>query len=411
MLALCSVPGYADWIVDDLCYSGVPEDDEMKYVQVQSPVTKLVTSVKVPSNIYIADDGYKKYFPVKAIGYRAFRDCLGLTSVTFASKNVTEIAEQAFSGCAKLMSITIPPYVREIKSYTFYECRNLAEVTLSDSLRSIAANAFRNCSKLNNLVFPDVLSFVGASAFCDCSNLVSVKMNKALKEIGISAFQNCLRLSTLELSPVVNSIGRSAFEGCAALTAVTFPLNVSYIGDRAFYGCTGLSEVIFQASKVKVSIRSQLFEGCTNLTKVTIPDNVFRIYERAFYGCAKLSAVTLPSSITAMGNSAFGGCAALDTVKSYIVNPFVLEEKVFEDVSPKCVLMVPYGEKEHYIEAGWTTEVFKGGIVEMDAPEGIENITVRQQDEGAWYTVNGVKVETPQRGNIYIHNKKSILIK
>ena len=411
VLLLCCVPGYADWAVDDLWYSGVSENDELVSVQVKSPVTKLVTSVKVPSNIYIADDGYKKYYQVRSVGYRAFVDCLVLTSVTFASKNVSEIGEQAFSGCVKLTSISIPPSVKEIKSYTFYECRNLTEVVLSDSLRSIAGNAFKGCSKLKNIIFPNQLSSVGANAFNGCSNLISVKMNGGLKEIGIGSFQNCLRLSSLEISPVLNSIGRSAFEGCEALTAVTFPLNVSYIGDRAFYGCTGLSEAVFQPSKVKVSIRSQLFEGCVNLAQVFMTDNVFRIYERAFYGCAKLSAVTLPASISAIGASAFEGCVALDTVKSYIVNPFALAERVFENISPNCVLLVPYGEKQRYIEAGWTTEVFKGGVVEMDAPEGIRDIVVSRQEEGTWYTVDGIKVDAPQHGKIYIHNRKSVLVK
>ena len=73
--------------------------------------------------------------------------------------------------------------------------------------------------------------------------------------------------------------------------------------------------------------------------------------------------------------------------------------------------MVPYGEKQRYIEAGWTTEVFKGGVVEMDAPEGIRDIVVSRQEEGTWYTVDGIKVDAPQHGKIYIHNRKSVLVK
>ena len=37
---------------------------------------------------------------------------------------------------------------------------------------------------------------------------------------------------------------------------------------------------------------------------------------------------------------------------------------VFDSFSANCVLTVPYGTRDAYIAAGWTTDIFKGGIVE-----------------------------------------------
>ncbi|MBQ5378222.1 MAG: hypothetical protein IIU48_06850, partial [Prevotella sp.] len=35
-------------------------------------------------------------------------------------------------------------------------------------------------------------------------------------------------------------------------------------------------------------------------------------------------------------------------------------------ISSSCILYIPHGTRQAYIDKGWTTEVFKGGIVEMD---------------------------------------------
>ncbi len=77
----------------------------------------------------------------------------------------------------------------------------------------------------------------------------------------------------------VTSIGTSAFEGLTNLQSVTLPTSVTTIGTDAFYGCTKLGSV-------------NLEEGLTTINL------------RAFYNC-KLTEITVPSTVTSIGNSAF----------------------------------------------------------------------------------------------------------
>ena len=62
------------------------------------------------------------------------------------------------------------------------------------------------------------------------------------------------------------------------------------------------------------SIGKSAFSGCTGLTSVTIPNSVTTIGWSAFRGCAGLTSVTIPNSVTEIGWSAFEGCTALTSV-------------------------------------------------------------------------------------------------
>ena len=142
------------------------------------------------------------------------------------------------------------------------------------------------------------------------------------------------------------------------------------------------------------SIDASAFRQCTLLTSVTIPEGVTTFGSFSFRDCSSLTSVIIPESVTGISSSAFRGCSALTSVISHIKEPFAFGFRAFDSISDACVLYVPKGTKEAYIAAGWTEEVFKGGIMEME-PE----LTPLEEDQTV-DIADEITEETNLDGNI-----------
>jgi hypothetical protein len=198
-----------------------------------------------------------------------------------------------------------------------------------------------------------------------------------LTSIGNCAFEYCSKLTSVTIPNSVTSIGELAFCYCESLTSVTIPNSVTSIGDGAFY-CCGLTSVTI--GNGVTSIGNSAFWNCSGLTSVIIPESVTSIGVKAFLGCKGLTSITIPGSVTSIGQGAFVGCTSLTSVVSEIQEPFAFGDDAFSGISSNCVLTVPAGTRNAYIAAGWTTDVFQGGIVEDGAMAQnvlyVEDITV-----------------------------------
>ena len=96
--------------------------------------------ITIPSSIKVNEVEYS----VKSIGYRAFADCSGLTSVTIPN-SVTSIGNSAFYYCSGLTSVAIPNSVTSICDYAFNRCSSLTSITIPNSVTSIGDYAFSDC--------------------------------------------------------------------------------------------------------------------------------------------------------------------------------------------------------------------------------------------------------------------------
>ena len=119
--------------------------------------------IKYNGGVYTSND---------KLGYAAFSDCSGLTSLTIPS-SVTSIGEYAFYGCSGLTSLTIPSSVTSIGYYAFSGCSGLTSLTIPSSVTSIDDNAFSGCSGLTSIyVYPEKVPILGTGVFsgCDAKN-------------------------------------------------------------------------------------------------------------------------------------------------------------------------------------------------------------------------------------------------
>ena len=208
-----------------------------------------LTSITIPNSVTsIGDD-------------RVFEDCTGLTSINVASDNnyysdnngvlfnkkktelirypegksqisytipnsVTSIGYGAFKDCTGITSITIPNSVTSIGNYDFYGCTGLTSITIPNSVTSIGSNAFGYCTSLTSITIPNSVTSIGVWAFCSCDGLTSITIPDS-----------------------VTSIGYGAFEYCSGLTNITIPNSVTSIGRYAFYDCGDLKDVYYIGSK------------------------------------------------------------------------------------------------------------------------------------------------------------------
>ena len=198
---------------------------------------------------------------ITSIGEIAFRDCTGLTSVSFPA-SLTSIGKNAFDGCKGLTSV---------------------DLSICTSLTSIGGYAFDGCTGLTSVSFPASLTSIGWSAFEKCSGLTTVSLSgcTSLTSIGESAFEGCSSLTSVTVdvgnstykavdNVVYTKDGTTLVFAAGGLTSVTIPNTVTSIGNGAFDGCTGITSVSFPASLTKIG--RWAFSGCDNLTSATFAD-------------------------------------------------------------------------------------------------------------------------------------------
>ena len=104
---------------------------------------------------------------LKSIGEDTFAYCDNLASITIPS-SVTEIGSYAFAYCDKLTTVTILNGMTSISDGTFCGCSNLASITIPSSVTSIGSYAFSSCSNLASITvkwteaekIPDITDYV-----------------------------------------------------------------------------------------------------------------------------------------------------------------------------------------------------------------------------------------------------------
>ena len=298
-------------------------------------------------------------------GY-AFYNCSSLTSVTIPS-SVTSIGGSAFRGCSGLTSVTIPNSVKSIGEYAFEGCSGLTSVHITDleawckivfhdNPLGYAKHLFMDGKEITDLVIPNSVTSIGQSAFRDCFGLTSVTIPNSVTLIGYDAFNGCSSLTSVTIPNSVTEIGNYAFYSCSGLTSVTIGNSVTSIGNYTFYNCYFEKQnfinnstldaeankywganivdskengfyikdgvlLEYAGSETSITIPSSVtsigrsaFFGRPGLTSITIPSSVTSIGYEAFFGCSGLTSITIPSSVTSIGDEAFRGCSGLTSI-------------------------------------------------------------------------------------------------
>ena len=259
-------------------------------------------NIEIPSRVIYESKTYR----VTEIGYKAFRECRRLTSVTIPN-SVAKIGDEAFQGCFGVTSVTIP-----------------------NSVTKLGVDAFRTCFMLTSVTIPNSVTSIGEGSFRFCSGLTSVTISNSVTSIGDHAFSYCSGLTSVTIPNSVISIGEYAFSYCLGLTSVTIPNSVISIGEYAFDGCSGLASIhVDNDNKSYGSINGVLYnKDITTLLLCPMAKEY----------------VEIPNSVTSIGESAFSGYSRLTSIYCHAITPPSGDNSVFGETTLKeCKLYVPTG--------------------------------------------------------------------
>ncbi len=282
----------ADFEVDGICYNVTSSTDlavEVTYKDYELYHGRIT----IPETVTVSEKTYK----VTGIGYQAFADCSGLTSITLP-EGLTSIGEYAFSNCSSLTSITLPEGLMSIGDWAFQYCSRLRTVINHSNLNIekgssahgyVAYYAYRviqnEVDYAGDFLFEKINDQYYLSAYLGDDSVLTLPEKYKDNDYVIkeNAFRDFKKLISITLPKGLTSIGNSAFEDCRGLTSIVIPESLTSIGDNAFDGCKGLASI-------------------------TLPDGLTSIGESAFYACSGLTSITLPKGLTSTGNGAFRGC-------------------------------------------------------------------------------------------------------
>ena len=181
-------------------------------------------------------------------------------------------------------------------------------------LTVIEMSAFGFCN-FETVTLPEGLTDIEGYAFGYCTSLKSISFPSTLRSLGFHAIRDCYSLTTVEIPGNLDDLSDAAFDNCTSL--------------RAFYGkyasddhrwliADGVVKAFAPADLTACSIPSYataigdyVFHSCSKLKTITIPDGVLTIGSGSFAGCSAMSTVTIPETVTAIGPGAFSQCFGL----------------------------------------------------------------------------------------------------
>lgn len=277
-------------------------------------------------------------FHVTSIGYNAFSDCYGITSVTLPD-SITSIDTCAFIRCYALNSINIPFGVTYLGSSAFEECSSLTSITLPSGITAIDDETFSKCIRLNSINIPFGVTSIGDSAFTECSSLTSVTIPESVTAIGNDAFSYCSGLTSITVPFGVTSIGNDAFSDCTNLNNITLPDSVTSIGYSVLYNTKYYDDTNNWENNV-LYIGKHLIDAEQSISgSYSVKNGTLTIASNAFSSCSKLTSVTIPDSVISIGYAAFYNTGYYNTSANWennvlYIGKFLLEAKT--GISKTC---------------------------------------------------------------------------
>ncbi len=256
---------------------------------------------------------------LEIIGDSAFEGCRSLSEISIPD-SVKRVGIRAFY-LTPYETENYRPFTGEciFEENEFYNGNCLMRVnpdfeghyTVREGTTAIAGNAFSGCTKITSVTLPEDFTVIEGGIFSGCSSLKSIEIPKGVTYIGAYAFSNS-GLESISVPESVTKIAQQTFYQCMDLKEITLPKSLKHIGPMAFYNCASLNSIEFPDGVTEIG--KQAFYTCVLLKNVVLPNGVTTIGEGAFAACNSLEKITIPKSVTSLGYYSLH-CGALKEIE------------------------------------------------------------------------------------------------
>ena len=274
---------------------------------------------------------------------------------TVVPSDVKIIGEAAFGSRSGLNSIVLPEGVTTLEEGAFIGCSEMKFVTLPSTVTSIGQNAFERCIRITSINIPSSVNEIGNYAFSHCNNLREVTCNRTTPPtLGTQCFDDLYsnaKLYVPEGSVNAYQSWSSTFPRILAIGTPSFAVDdvittTNSDGLTLIYKITDMDTPAVELYAYGYNSTAPVtVEIPETITSNNVTFTVTAIQGECFYWFQRITSVTIPSSVSEIGNSAFYNCSNLEEVTCYCSEPPVLAYGNFYNVP---ILWVPEGCVEKY---------------------------------------------------------------
>ena len=201
--------------------------------------------------------------------------------------------------------------------------RNEAIMEIDPSVTELGLGLFQYSSYGEVTIPPTVTS---ASKAFEYSPVKAVIFEDGFTAIPAKACYNARQLESVSMPDAVDTINEGAFYYCSSLSDFEFPYSLKTLGNTAFAYCSSLEGLAVHrdlATSASIGMVSPFYNA--GLRRISFDEGVTKVPSYFCYnGCSQLVELTLPSTLTQIGTSAFNKATCLEeiVIKSELSNSY-----------------------------------------------------------------------------------------